>query len=174
LNLLTLKSYTQICSIILLLDYSNVAKLLGYKNTISLSSTRSEADDNIKFLDKKERNCLFPEENTDLKIYKQYSYYNCKFECALFYAQSEVFKKYKNICQPWFFPTSSESLSFCNPWESFDFLQIMSDEIPDNLCSHCLPDCTKTSYETKQTMTPFPYCNIRNIGANQKQTIAND
>jgi hypothetical protein len=43
----------------------------------------------------------------------------------------------------------------------------MSDEIPDNLCSHCLPDCTKTSYDTKQTMTLFPYCNIRNIGANR-------
>jgi hypothetical protein len=139
----------------------------GYNNIITLTSTKSQSDDSMKLLDKTERNCLFPEENNDLKIYKQYSYYNCKFECGLFYAQLKVFKKYKNLCQPWFFPTSDESFTFCNPWESFDFLQIMSDEIPDNLCSHCLPDCIKTSYNTKQIAIPFPYCNLRNIGANQ-------
>ena len=123
-----------------------------------------EADDGIMSLTTSERNCLFPEENTVLKIYTKYSYFNCKFECAMFYAQNEVFKKYKKLCQPWHFPATNASVNICDPWQAFDFWQIMSNQIPDGYCSYCLPDCTQTQYFPALVAEPFDSCDSSNLG----------
>jgi len=149
----------------------------GYNNIITLTSSIVNADESIKSLDKQARNCLFPEENEGLKLHKKYTYLNCKFECKLFYTQNFVAKKYNKTCLPWFFPSSSISISICDPWQSFDFLRIMKNEIPDNLCSHCIPDCSFTTYNPKITVEPFDTCNANNIGVsrfcsiNFKQTL---
>ena len=139
----------------------------GYNNLITLTSVLVNADENLRSLEKKSRTCLFPEENENLKLHQKYTYLNCMFECALFYTQSLVFKKYNKTCLPWFFPTSSESVIICDPWQSYDFFQIMSNEIPDNLCPQCLPDCSVTLYNPTITEAPFDICNANNIGVSQ-------
>ena len=139
----------------------------GYNNIVTLTSSLVVADENMRSLDPQARDCLFPEENDGLRLHKKYTYLNCKFECTLFYTQSVVAKKYNKTCQPWFFPTSSESISICDPWQSYDFFQIMTNEIPDNICPQCLPDCTVTIYNPTITVEPFDTCDANNIGVSQ-------
>ena len=43
----------------------------------------------------------------------------------------------------------------------------MSNEVPDDLCPQCLPDCSATFYEPTITVEPFDYCDLRNIGVSQ-------
>ena len=121
----------------------------------------------MKTLNKERRNCLFSDETTDMKIHKQYTYLNCMFECSLFYTQMEIFKKYNILCQPWFFPTANDSTTICDPWQSYDFFQIMSKEIPDNFCRQCLPECGSTVYKTKMIVEPFDLCDKNNLGTSQ-------
>jgi hypothetical protein len=139
----------------------------GFNNIISLTSSKLSANDNLRLLNKKDRNCLFPEENDILKFHQKYTYLNCKFECSLSFTQNKMIKKYNKTCQPWFFPTSSESIRICDPWQSYDFFQIMTFEIPGNICQHCLPDCSVTMYNPTVTVEPFGKCNANNIGASQ-------
>jgi len=139
----------------------------GYNNIITLTSSMVNADENMRSLDKLARYCLFPEENEGLQFHQKYTYLNCKFECTLKYTQSVVADKYSNICQPWFFPTSRDSISICDPWQSYDFFQIMTNKIPDNLCSKCLPDCSVTTYNPTITVQPFDTCDANNIGVSQ-------
>ena len=139
----------------------------GYNNIITLTSSTVNADDSMRELDKENRNCIFSDENTNLKIHKEYSYLNCKFECSLFYAQQEVNKKHNVTCLPWFFPSSNESLSICDPWQSFDFFEIMSNQIPDKLCSQCMPDCSATVNEPTIITLPFDHCDASNLGVSR-------
>jgi hypothetical protein len=125
------------------------------------------ADDNIRSLDKLDRNCMFPEEISDLLIHKQYSYLNCKFECILLYAKTKVFEKHGTVCQPWFFPIANDSIQICNPWESYDFFSFFSDQVLDDMCPQCLPDCSTTFYEPSVTVQPFSQCDLRNIGVSR-------
>ena len=139
----------------------------GYNNVITLTSTKIDADDNIRSLNETDRGCLFPEENSVLVLHKQYSYYNCKFECTLSYAVNQVYKQYGTLCYPWFIPPPNDSITICDPWTSSDFFQIMSKEIPDSLCSYCLPDCNSTLYEPTINVVPFEKCDSSNIGVSQ-------
>jgi hypothetical protein len=139
----------------------------GHNNIITLSSLVVRADDNIRSLKKTSRNCLFPDENEGLTLHQNYTYLNCKLECTLLYTQKVLYDKYNTTCQPWFFPTSSDSMSICDPWQSYDFFQIMSSKIPDNICQQCLPDCSITMYNPTVTVEPFVTCNANNIGTSQ-------
>ncbi len=139
----------------------------GYNNIITLTSSMVRADENLRSLDNISRNCLFSEESSGLKLHQKYTYLNCMFECTLFYTQSVVALKYNTTCQPWFFPTSLDSISICDPWQSYDFFQVMTHDIPDNLCPQCLPDCSVTTYNPTITVKPFHTCNVNNIGASQ-------
>ena len=65
----------------------------GHLNSISISATRVDAADNMKDMDINDRQCLFSNENTDLKIHLEYSHTNCIFECSLLYAREKVLKK---------------------------------------------------------------------------------
>jgi len=130
----------------------------GHNNIITLTSSKVDAETGLRGLDKEKRNCLFQDKISGLQIHKKYSYLNCKFECNLFYSQQAVLKKHNVLCLPWFFPTPNDSTIFCDPWQSYDFFQIMSNEIPDNLCLHCLPECNATVYKPKITVVPFTRC----------------
>jgi hypothetical protein len=136
----------------------------GHSNVITLSSLKIEADSNMKSIDPSQRNCLFSDEPQHLQIHKKYSYLNCKLECMLSFTQQAIYDKYQQFCQPWYFPTNNDSIETCDPWEQFDFFNIMNNQIPNNLCSSCLPDCEKTSYEPKITLMPFQDCDFANLG----------
>ena len=139
----------------------------GYTNIITLTSSKIDANEDMKNLQPSVRNCYFPDENTNLKIHKEYSYLNCKLECVLNYTQREVYQKYQRMCQPWYFPTFNDSITVCDPWESFDFFSILNNEIPDNWCSGCLPDCGKTTYEPTINSLPFDSCDYSNLGVSR-------
>ncbi len=139
----------------------------GFNNIITLTSSQVVSDHSMRDLKHNDRNCLFPEETGNLKIHKQYSYLNCKFECILFYAQEQVYNKYNTLCQPWFLPTSKDSIAICDPWQSYDFFQIMSKGIPDDFCSQCLPDCNVTTYKSKVVLMPFDTCDAKNFGVSK-------
>jgi len=139
----------------------------GFNNIITLTSSIVKADENMQSLDKKSRVCFFSNENENLKLHQEYTYLNCMFECTLNYTKLMVALKYNKTCQPWFFPTSSESVSICDPWQSYDFFQIMTNEIPDDFCAICLPDCNVTIYNPTITVEPFIKCDANNIGVSQ-------
>jgi hypothetical protein len=56
---------------------------------VALSATKVDALDTLRSIEPAKRNCLFPDENENLKIYKSYSQSNCYLECSLFYAQDQ-------------------------------------------------------------------------------------
>jgi len=139
----------------------------GFNNLITLIISEIKADENLRNLDKSERNCLFPEDHNNLKLHKEYSYLNCKFECFLFYSQMELFRIHRSLCQPWFFPKFNDSIKVCDPWESNEFFRIMTNEIPDSICSHCLPDCDVLMYKPKIIVQPFDNCDASSLGVNK-------
>jgi hypothetical protein len=139
----------------------------GFNNLISLVSSSVKAETNLIRLSKNDRNCLFPEENSGLKIHQKYSYLNCKLECGLSYAQNVLLEKYNTTCLPWYFPTPNEPINICDPWESLDFFQIMLDQVPDNQCPQCLADCSVTFYEPTIIIEPFVSCDATNLGVSQ-------
>jgi len=138
----------------------------GFKNIITLTSSKLKANDNLRSINKDERRCRFPEESLDLSLHKQYSFFNCKFECTLNYTKKEIYSKYGKKCQPWFFPLDNDSTTICDPWTSRSFFKIMSKDIPDSLCSQCLPDCDSTFYESTIISKPFEKCGATHLGVN--------
>ncbi len=40
----------------------------------------------------------------------------------------------------------------------------MFDEIPDDLCVKCLPDCSRAVYETSVTTDPLRECDSSSLG----------
>ena len=36
-------------------------------------------------------------------------------------------------------------------------------QVPESLCSHCLPDCVGVSYDAAVSAAPFRRCDIKNI-----------
>jgi hypothetical protein len=139
----------------------------GFNNIITLTSSQVHPEGNMRDLRPNQRNCLFNDETNGLKIHKKYSYLNCKFECALFYSLSHIYNKFNVSCQPWFFPNSNNSISICDPWQSYEFFQIMYNELPDESCPHCLPDCSSTAYKSKVVLEPFANCDAKNLGVSQ-------
>ena len=113
----------------------------GHNNIIALTGTEITAKESLRDLPIHSRNCLFEDENSKMRIHKSYTYSNCIFESALFFAQEMVTQKYNMSipCMPWFFPSADESITICGPWESKDFQEYMASDIPDEKISHCLP-----------------------------------
>ena len=86
----------------------------GQSNSVILSGSRIDADQNLRSLNVRDRNCRFSDESEDLKFYKEYSYTNCIFECSLIFAKNKL-KLEKNLtdaCIPWYFP--SPGVNFIN------------------------------------------------------------
>ncbi len=121
----------------------------GQNNLIALSVTKIDADDSLRSIQPRQRNCLFSDENSNLKIHKQYSQSNCFFECYTLKAQSMLSMKLNTSskCTPWFFPFEDDSARICDPWETKLFYYMMINDVPNTACRHCLPDCSKTIYQ---------------------------
>jgi amiloride-sensitive sodium channel len=137
----------------------------GHSNQIGLSATKISAVLDIMSIDPKKRNCLFPDENSAMKMHKKYSQSSCLLECALFYAQRKLAeaKNMSKPCLPWYFPTYEEIGTICDPWEAAEFDDNFNN-VPDSECSNCLPDCDTVIYEPSITTIPFRRCDFRNLG----------
>ncbi len=129
----------------------------GHHNMISLTALKVDADDSMYDLDIKARNCRFYEESSELKLYKNYTYTNCLFECSLLTANQ------KYGCSPWYFPSTDDIINICDPWTAKEFLDYMNS-IKDKDCPTCLPECNNTLYDASITTIPFRQCDSANMG----------
>lgn len=147
----------------------------GYNNIIALSGSRIDADEDLRDLSIDQRNCSFSNENSNMKLYKIYSYSNCMFECVLLYAREtlKANNDASHACIPWFFPSAEASITVCDPWKSVDFFNLMLNDIPDDTCSHCLPDCNNMIYDTSVTTVQFRRCDSSNVGVSKFCTLDN-
>ena len=127
----------------------------GHHNIISLNALRVDADDSMRSLDPISRNCRFYDEASSLKIYKNYTYSNCLFECGILKAY-EVHK-----CIPWYFPFYDDTFQICNPWVTKEFLDYMSSTTSES-CIECLPECSSTMFDSSITTIPFSRCDYTN------------
>lgn len=131
----------------------------GHKNIIALTGARIDADDGLRDLKIDQRLCKFKDENSDMKMHKNYTYSNCMFECLLLYARDTL--KMKNnatySCIPWFFPSADSAVTICDPWQSVDFFNLMLNDIPDGTCSFCIPDCNNmvNVFGKKHKLEPY-------------------
>ena len=107
------------------------------------------------------RECFFSNEG-DLDFYNNYTFTNCKLECAIKRAN----RKYN--CVPWHLPKVRNSLIIksplsslqgdgddwktCDPWTAKNFTDEM-ENFSD--CPHCRADCELTTFSTSITSTPF-------------------
>jgi hypothetical protein len=138
----------------------------GHNNMIALSATEIDATDDLRSISPINRNCLFPDETGNLKLYKSYSKSNCLLECTLYYAQNKLTKKLNMTtpCTPWYFPFQDGAATVCDPWQAILFYEYMFNDIPDDICSYCLPDCVNTIYHPVVTSLPFKTCDESNLG----------
>ena len=147
----------------------------GHNNIITLTGSQVNANEDLRSLDQESRRCIFSDENSGMKIYKNYSYVNCIFECSLFYARDQL--QLKNnasyACIPWYFPSSEKTITVCDPWETNDFLKFMSN-LPDDTCGHCLPDCSTTIYDANVITIPFRKCDSYNLGVSLFCSVGKD
>ena len=100
-----------------------------------------------------------------MKIHKNYSHANCLLECSIFYAQDQLFRSRNliNQCSPWYFPIAEPVGTICDPWEAAEFTNYFNN-VPDDKCSYCLPDCDTVIYSPTITAIPFRRCDFRNLG----------
>jgi len=138
----------------------------GHKNTVSMTGTVIRSSPELKNLATTGRKCLFNEEHDLLKLHKKYTQSNCLFECAIYYAQKTMKKKYNKSCIPWHFPSSETKPKICNPWEGVEFVELMSN-VPRNECQNCLPDCSLTIYKFSVTAVPLRNCSFSNLNVIQ-------
>jgi hypothetical protein len=74
----------------------------------------------------------------------------------------------EDACIPWFYPSTDDNVGkMCNPWKSQKFLQIMQKQIPKDTCSHCLPDCSTTIYDSWISYAELGKCDNTNIGTHK-------
>ena len=149
-----------------LLSQGGFEILPGHNNIIALSGSKIDAEEDLRSLKVEDRNCKFPDERDGLTLYKTYSYTNCIFECSLLYAKDSLKTENNSTydCIPWYFPSSSDAITLCDPWETIQFLDYMITNIPDDQCPQCKPDCQTTLYERSVTSVPFRRCDSNNLG----------
>ena len=141
---------------------------IGHNNIVAISATIVSSENSVRFIKPEDRNCMYENENKNLKIHKNYSQSNCYFECFYFIARESVKMKYNTTqgCVPWYFPSPDDLPLYCNPWEASDFLETMLN-IPTEKCLQCLPDCSTITYKTHVTAVPLRNCRLENLANSQ-------
>lgn len=139
----------------------------GHENDVTLSASQIYGSQRIRKIEPSNRGCYFSDDSI-LERFKEYSQSNCILECSLRYAQSH--NKNENEtqgCTPWFYPPHPDEShqSWCDPWETERFQNLMTS-VPDDECSHCLPDCNSTDYDAVVTSAHIRQCDRTNLGTN--------
>ena len=143
----------------------------GQESQVAISAKRFEANENIRHIKPSKRNCYFPDE-FPLKLHKVYTQANCFLQCKIEYLRKE--NKTGGRCVPWFFPVEDEYLfEMCDPWQTSLF-QTLLEELPDDTCQECLPDCSITKYKSRISSAPFRNCDRTNIGVSPLCDLSSD
>ena len=171
-----------------LVSQSNLIVRPGFENEIKVNAIQVDTLDEVRKYQPNKRNCYFPDEY-ELQVHRHYSRASCVFECETQYA-AECLKHCDELdlsnkcncssthasnnhydtevlsCLPWFFPTNDQKKEvMCNPWKKKKFLEIMKTQIPRDICSHCLPDCTTTKYDTSISYAELHRCDQPVVGS---------
>ena len=167
-----------------LVSRSNIIARPGHYTNIKIGAIHWQGKEKIRKYSPEKRHCYFPDE-FDLKIHKYYSRSNCILECKTEFAakcmancnstkvdcrcrsvQKEMdFTKFNDVCSPWFLPAPSMmTRKFCSPFETKKFIEIMQNDVPDEHCNYCLPDCTTTKYDTSISYAKFRKCDVTSVG----------
>ena len=146
----------------------------GRENYIALSAFQIYSDESLRGIEPERRRCYFSDENP-LDMHANYSQANCILECSIKYARNKTVREDQNKgCNPWFYPVTNKFVAnSCDPWDTKDFQKYFNN-LPDNECSHCLPDCTSTVYETRISTAPFRKCDHTNLGVSRLCDFEND
>ena len=146
----------------------------GRENYVALSAFEIYADESLRTIKPKDRKCYFSDENP-LDMHKNYSQANCILECSLKYARNQTVDEDDDKgCNPWFYPVTNEFVAYsCDPWATKVFQESFNN-LPDNECSHCLPDCTGTVYDTRVSTAPFRKCDHTSLGMSGLCDFEND
>ena len=168
-----------------LLSVTSLISRPGYESNIKVDAIKLEAKNEVRKYAPVRRNCYFPDEYK-LKIHQKYSQFNCIFECKAEFASkclstcdelgqectcddvdtinNMTLEKTKS-CVPWYYPTNPKGFqTFCDPWDTEKFLQVIKNEIPKKQCQYCLPDCNTTKYETSIAYAELRGCDRTNLG----------
>lgn len=146
----------------------------GRENYVALSAFEIYADESVRTLAPKSRECYFSDEN-QLDMHKNYSQANCILECSIQYARNKTGGEDNDkACNPWFYPVTNDFVaSSCDPWTTKHFQETFNN-LPDHECDHCLPDCTGTVYETRVSTAPFRKCDRTSLGVSGMCDLEND
>ena len=172
-----------------LVSRSNIFARPGQHTNIKIAAIHLEGKDEIRKYTPEKRNCYFPDE-FELKVHQQYSQSNCILECKTefaakcfatcnstehdCYCKRNMIKNDLNIdsddtCYPWYLPATNDmAKKFCSPWNTKKFEKIMRNQVPEDHCSYCLPDCTTTQYDTSISYAKLKKCDITSVGGNNK------
>ena len=121
-------------------DFSSTNQIIkpGYHTIWKIQAMEIAPSNDLHELPVEKRNCMFPEEASELKIFKMYSKKACLFECHIKKA-SEVCK-----CYPWYIPTlpSKDRHELCDHFGNHCFKSMIKQTRLSNNCSEvCLPTC---------------------------------
>ena len=137
----------------------------GHFNQIVLSAVEIDASEEIRDIPPSSRNCLFPDETSQLRLHKIYTQTNCVLECRITAAQKVVKESFNSteVCTPWYLPFNEGT--FCDPWQGKLFEETMSNG-PESLecLKQCLPDCRRTAYDPKVMTQKITRCDDSNLG----------
>jgi hypothetical protein len=142
----------------------------GHINLVAISAVQIHADDNLQKLNPDARQCLYQDEIGNLTLFKNYSQSNCILECSVKYAQKEFATTSNLSCTFWFFPFANGSSTICDPFQSLEVSKLLQN-VPNDECNYCLPDCIRTIYDQKVTTQPFRQCDERNLGLTDFCTV---
>ena len=138
----------------------------GRENHVAMSALEILGDKGIRSITPEDRDCYFSDEHP-LEMHQHYSQSKCVLECSIKYAREAMVNLNKTVmCTPWFYPIADADImnsQFCDPWDTLEFQRLMASA-PDQQCSSCLPDCTKTIYEATVSAAPFRQCDHTNLG----------
>ena len=134
----------------------------GQSNSVAMTAIKLKADEDIRDITPKKRNCYFQDETENVKLHLKYSQSNCLIECSLRYVQ----KLHNNTlaCTPWFFPFLNEDHRMCDPWEKNAIFEKIHYEVPVDACDYCLPDCNRVIYQPIFSTQKFRECDEKNFG----------
>ena len=147
----------------------------GQENQVAISATRFQGHENIRPISPEQRNCYFPDEYP-LKLHRLYTQANCFFECKIEYLRKAMHQENKtqSRCVPWFYPVEQEYIfEMCDPWQTKRFLTLL-EEMSDDTCETCLPDCSSTEYTPRISSAAFRNCDRTNLGVSPLCELTSD
>ena len=154
-------------------ELRNVRIRPGFENLVGITASNVYGSENLqKAISPEDRGCYFHDE-FELMHHNRYSQASCFLECQMEYAKNMTTYRNKDFCTPWFLPKSDdENDKMCDPWRAEKYVQMMQN-VPDQMCDYCLPDCNVTLYHTTVTAVPFRTCNEMNLGVSYLCSLNN-